>query len=156
MPVFGSKRQTTPPNTTAASNEQERKGSLFGRRSVDNHTDNSSVTTTTTQSQKRGGFFGIGGRNITDPMILAAGEKVTAAEQVCQWRLSSKVANTVMQAEREADRILAAARQAVVQAREHARKLELEAEEEYADFPKITFTGLMFVPQGTTGENQAG
>lgn len=115
MPVFGSKRETTPPdNTATTTNEQERKGSRFGRRSVDNRTDNSSITTTTSQGQKRGGFLGIGGKNTTDPTILAAREKVTAAEQ----------------AEREADRILAAARQAVVQAREHARKLEVEAEEE--------------------------
>jgi len=114
MPIFGPKRETTPPNNTAATNEQERKGSVFGRRSTDNRTDNSSVTTTTNQSQKRGGFMGIGGRNITDPTILAAREKVTAAEE----------------AEREADRILAAAHQAVLQAREHARKLEIEAEQE--------------------------
>ena len=86
MPVFGSKRETTPPdNTTTTTNEQERKGSRFGRRSVDNRTDNSSVTTASSQGQKRGGFLGIGGRNTTDPTILAAREKVTAAEQVCQW-----------------------------------------------------------------------
>ena len=67
----------------------------------------------TTSTRNRHSMFG-GSRQNQDPSILAARERVTNAEA----------------AEREADRALAAARTAVKEARDHARRLEHEAAEE--------------------------
>ncbi|KAK3331364.1 hypothetical protein B0H66DRAFT_95942 [Apodospora peruviana] len=59
--------------------------------------------------------FGNGSRSAEmDPSIVAARERVMSAEA----------------AERDADRAMIAARESVRQAREHVRRLELEAEEE--------------------------
>ncbi|KAK3988453.1 hypothetical protein QBC44DRAFT_102834 [Cladorrhinum sp. PSN332] len=58
--------------------------------------------------------FGNGNNVEMDPSIVAARERVMGAEM----------------AEREADRALMAARESVREAREHVRRLELEAQEE--------------------------
>ncbi|KAK5655994.1 hypothetical protein OQA88_5132 [Cercophora sp. LCS_1] len=102
--LFGGRRSPSPvPSTSTRSTASSDSGGVF-RRSTD-------------ASSHRGGLlhrsFGNGNADM-DPSIVAARERVVGAEN----------------AERQADRALMAARESVREAREHVRRLELEAEEE--------------------------
>jgi hypothetical protein len=94
---------------SARSTSPTRKGSMFSRRSP------SPVASSNSSSSTRGSFFA---RNNGDPAVNAARQKVSSAES----------------AERDAEKALVAARSAVKEAKEHARRLEREAEEEYVVF----------------------
>ncbi|KAK4197538.1 hypothetical protein QBC40DRAFT_285337 [Triangularia verruculosa] len=111
--------------------EQPKRHGLFSRhrspspaRTSNTSTRNSTSTYQTSPerarstSGNRGGLlrrsFGNGSAKDMDPSIVAARERVMGAEM----------------AEREADRALMAARESVREAREHVRRLELEAQEE--------------------------
>lgn len=113
MPLFKSRDRTpTPPPVE----DHQRKGSIFHRRSASSDVSdpvNNNDTTTKSRTGSGTGFFGVGGRG-KDPSITAAREKLRVAEE----------------REKAADQALLNARQAVAEAREHARRLELEAEEE--------------------------
>jgi hypothetical protein len=109
MPLFKSRdRSVTPP---VEEQQHTRKGSIFSRRRPEPSAngDNNSTRSGSTRSGN-GGFFGSG----KDSTIAGARQKVSIAEE----------------REKAADQALVNARQAVTEAREHARKLELEAEEE--------------------------
>ncbi|KAK4117865.1 hypothetical protein N656DRAFT_794287 [Canariomyces notabilis] len=125
--LFGSRHQSPPPSQTQAmpahrqvspDRDHHSGGGIF-RRST--NASNSTTTTTSTSSTTGGRrssllhrTFGNGNIAEMDPTIVAARERVMSAEA----------------AEREADRALIAARESVREAREHVRRLELEAEEE--------------------------
>ncbi|KAK1758043.1 hypothetical protein QBC47DRAFT_294477 [Echria macrotheca] len=109
--LFGGNRSPSPTPSSSTRNtvstqgtSPDRSGGVF-RRSTD-------------ASSHRGGIlhrsFGNGAIAELDPSIVQARERVMNAET----------------AEREADRALMAARESVREAREHVRRLELEAEEE--------------------------
>ncbi|CAI6338344.1 unnamed protein product [Periconia digitata] len=115
MPFFTNKETSVspPPSTTTTSPTRSR--TLFSRRRSSSPSLHSSTTTTTTTPHKRHSLLsksGFGGRE--DASIVAARERVLTAEA----------------AEREADRALFAAKAAVREARDHVRRLELEAAEE--------------------------
>jgi hypothetical protein len=105
MPLFktSERRSVTPPGEDE---QQPHKGSIFSRRS-------DSVLDGDTNNKRTGSMRSANGRWTKDPSIAAAREKVRIAEE----------------GEKAADKALDHARQAVADAREHARKLELEAEE---------------------------
>ncbi|KAK4445348.1 hypothetical protein QBC34DRAFT_164799 [Podospora aff. communis PSN243] len=135
--LFGSRRsqETAPPVQQPVHEERPKRHGLFGSRrspspSPTSSTRNTSSTRRTSPdrdggifrrstdaSSSRGGIlhrsFGNGNADI-DPSIVQARERVMMAET----------------AEREADRALMAARESAREAREHVRRLELEAEEE--------------------------
>ncbi len=104
--------------------EPARKHGLFGSR---HHSPNRATSTatrstrssvSTTSPDRRSGLlhrsFGNGNNDDMDPSIIQARERVLGAEN----------------AEREADRALMAARESTREARQHVRKLELEAQED--------------------------
>ncbi|OIW31267.1 hypothetical protein CONLIGDRAFT_669066 [Coniochaeta ligniaria NRRL 30616] len=125
--LFSSRQEPAP----VVQQQQPKKHGLFGHRdpspvsshsaSSYNNTTNNGYTTSpqrhsTDASGKRhsGLLSKFGGGDHMDPSIVQARERVIGAEA----------------AEREADRALMAARESVRNAREHVRRLELEAEEE--------------------------
>jgi len=132
MPLFGSKK-TPPPQTittTTTHHPQKRSSGMFGSRKSQ-----PVEPVTTTSPTRSGGLLGRhheqpaavqnghghnsngGGllsRHHEDTSIVAARERVMQAER----------------AERDADKALIAARAAVKSAREHVKRLELEAKEE--------------------------
>jgi len=132
--LFGSRRQEAAPVAAAQPVHEERpkRHGLFGRSpspSPSSSTRNTSSTRRTSPDRDGGIFrrstdassnrgilhrsFGNGNADL-DPSIVQARERVMLAEG----------------AEREADRALIAARESVREARDHVRRLELEAEEE--------------------------
>ncbi|KAK4102313.1 hypothetical protein N658DRAFT_506500 [Parathielavia hyrcaniae] len=118
--LFGSRHQSPPPSQATNSSrgaysvspDRDRSGSggVF-RRSTDASHNGSS-------QRSSGGLlhrtFGNGNRNDLDPSIVHAQERLRGAQA----------------AETEADRALMAARESVREAREHVRRLEVEAQEE--------------------------
>ena len=132
--LFGSRRsQEVAQPVQPVYEERPKKHGLFGRRSPSpspsSSTRNTSSTRRTSPDRDGGIFrrstdasshrgilhrsFGNGNADL-DPSIVHARERVMVAET----------------AEKEADRALMAARESVREAREHVRRLELEAEEE--------------------------
>ena len=133
--LFGSKREPAPV-PEPVHEERGKKHGLFGSRRSPSPSPSSSTRHTTSTSRtspdrdSSGGVlrrstdasnrgilhrtFGNGSIGDVDPSIVQARERVMGAEM----------------AEREADRALMAARESVREAREHVRRLELEAEEE--------------------------
>ncbi|KAK0654851.1 hypothetical protein B0T16DRAFT_383863 [Cercophora newfieldiana] len=134
--LFGSRRsqEVAPAPVQPVHEERPKRHGLFGGRrspspSPSSSTRNTSSTRRTspdrdggifrrsTDASSRGGIlhrsFGNGNADL-DPSIVQARERVMGAEA----------------AERDADRALIAARESVREAREHVRRLELEAEEE--------------------------
>ncbi|KAK1828587.1 hypothetical protein QBC39DRAFT_374492 [Podospora conica] len=119
--LFSSKRDSAPPPAPAP---EPKKHGLFGSRRSPSPVSSSSTRRTSSTSRTSperhsgGGIlhrsFGNGSGRGVDPSISQARERVMGAEL----------------AEREADRALMAARESVREAREHVRRLELEAEEE--------------------------
>lgn len=109
MPLFKTRDRATTPPPAPVDDHPTRKGSIFHRQSPS--TDTSDTTQSSTRSNTGSSLFG---RSQADPSIAGAREKVRFAEE----------------REKAADQALVHARQAVADAREHARKLELEAEEE--------------------------
>ncbi|KAG8748627.1 hypothetical protein FRC10_000018 [Ceratobasidium sp. 414] len=131
MPLFGGRKSTdtsaapaaTPP-ATATNDTPRRSRSMFGRR----RSSASSVSSAESETRRRGsrssnsgrrGFLGRGSRKSDplvdkDPTVMAARQKLTAAEE----------------AEHEADRALEASRRAVLAARDHCKQLETQAIEE--------------------------
>ena len=113
MPLFKHQRarsRSVSPPIDPEEEQPTRKRSIFSRRSDlavnnDNHSTSSSSV-----FPGNGSFFGRG----NDPGVAAAREKLRIAEE----------------GEKAADQALIHARQAVTEAREHARRLEAEAEEE--------------------------
>ncbi|KAK3367325.1 hypothetical protein B0T24DRAFT_388191 [Lasiosphaeria ovina] len=103
--LFGSRRSPspTPTHTTTGSRES----------GLNRHSTDASHTSSGHRSLLQR-TFGNGSMGEMDPSIVQARERVMSAET----------------AERDADRALLAARESVRQAREHVRRLELEAEEE--------------------------
>lgn len=97
-------------DTSPVAPTESRRTGLFGSR---HHSTSPSThsTTSSTTTKSHGSFLH---RNREDPSISAAREQVVLAET----------------AERDADRALVAARQAVRDAREHVKRLEAEAKEE--------------------------
>lgn len=135
MPFFSRSepaQQPVQPAPQPVYEEQPKKHGLFSRHrspsparttsTSTRHTNSTYQTSpergTRSSSGSRGGLlrrsFGNGSANEMDPSIVAARERVMSAEM----------------AEREADRALMAARDSVREAREHVRRLELEAQEE--------------------------
>lgn len=123
--LFGSKRESVPPPAAQPVYEERgKKHGLFGSRRSPSPSPSSSTRRTTSTSRtspdRSSGSgilhrsFGNGSGRGVDPSITQARERVMGAEV----------------AEREADRALIAARESVRAAREHVRRLELEAEEE--------------------------
>ncbi|KAF1849660.1 uncharacterized protein K460DRAFT_349829 [Cucurbitaria berberidis CBS 394.84] len=115
MPLFGSRREPTPPPVTTA---PARKPSLFHRRRSSSpslrdqrHSTTHHNTTHTTSPKRTSGMFN---RSSGDPSIHAAKQSLLQAET----------------AEREADRALFAAKNAVRDARANMARLEREAAEE--------------------------
>lgn len=117
--LFGSRRHSPTPATNGAVNGTHAvpAGAAAGTTPVRRSTD---ATSLSTNSSHRGSLlrrsFGNGNNNLEemDPTIVQARERVMGAEA----------------AEAEADRALMAARESVREAREHVRRLELEAQEE--------------------------
>ncbi|KAG9100390.1 hypothetical protein FRC06_004166 [Ceratobasidium sp. 370] len=131
MPLFSGRKSmdanaapaTTAPATTT-DDTPRRSRSMFGRR----RSSASSVSSVDSETRRRGsrssssgrrGFLGMGSRKSgslvdKDPAVMAARQKLTAAEE----------------AEREADRALEASRRAVLAARDHCKQLETQAIEE--------------------------
>jgi len=117
MPLFGSKKSDSSVEQTPV--EPERKGSIFSKRSSTsaNNTTNNHATTTATNGNGAGngnGHRSFFGGSSKDPSVTAARERVKLAEQ----------------AEKAADVALLEARKAVTEARDHVRRLELEADED--------------------------
>ncbi|KAK0749028.1 hypothetical protein B0T18DRAFT_96420 [Schizothecium vesticola] len=120
--LFGSKRDSVPPPAPQPVHEERgKKHGLFGSRRSPSPSPSSSTrrtSTSRTSPDRSSGIlhrsFGNGSVRGVDPSITQARERVMGAEM----------------AEREADRALLAARESVREAREHVRRLELEAEEE--------------------------
>lgn len=103
--LFGSHRDPSPGTTAsnASYNGTNRNGY------------SNSPTRNSAEGKRHSGLLSkFGSNDRTDPSIVQAREQVLSAEA----------------AEREADRALMAAREAVRNAREHVRRLEIEAEEE--------------------------
>jgi hypothetical protein len=114
MPLFGHHREPVeetpdvPPKEAVVEREPSRRSTLFGRRrSVESAT---TTATTGSTSPRRGVLT----REREDESITAARQRVAGAEL----------------AEREADRALLQAREAVREAREHIKLLEREAAEQ--------------------------
>ncbi|MCJ1306730.1 hypothetical protein MMC25_000373 [Agyrium rufum] len=109
MGLFGNKDTTTTthPQTTTTTTDNRKSGFFNNNR-------NSAATTTTVDHHNNTKSHGFLHRNTEDSSITAARERIVQAEQ----------------AERNADRALMEARAAVKAAREHCRRLELEAAEE--------------------------
>lgn len=120
--LFSSRQEPAP-----VVQQQPKKHGLFGHRDpspVSSHSASSYNNGYTTSPQRHstdasgkrhsGLLSKFGGSDHMDPSIVQARERVLSAEA----------------AEREADRALIAARESVRNAREHVRRLELEAEEE--------------------------
>ena len=107
--ILGSLRHRDPSPTPTDATHTTR--STTSRHSADVVDDGSSVGKRRSLLHRS---FGNGSGIEMDPSIVAARERVMSAEA----------------AERDADRALMAARESVRQAREHVRRLELEAEEE--------------------------
>ncbi|KAH3917224.1 hypothetical protein HBI56_120680 [Parastagonospora nodorum] len=108
MPIFGSRREPSPPPAAP------QKTSMFSRRrssSPHRTSTHHSHTTTTTSPKLTSGMFS---RSSHDPSITAATQSLRQAEA----------------AERDADRALLVAKNAVREAREHVHRLEREAAEE--------------------------
>ncbi|KAK5070180.1 hypothetical protein LTR64_002017 [Lithohypha guttulata] len=134
MPLFGRKHEATPtqpaPVTTTSHHRQTTQtssprtgGGLFHRRRSSSSLSSSDLEhnpagrRSSRLSKSGGGMGGLFSRGSTaheDPSIMAARERVQAAER----------------AERDADFALQQARNSVRDAREHVRRLELEAEAE--------------------------
>jgi len=134
--IFGSRHSQEVAPAPAPQPVQEERGKrhgLFGSRRSPSPSPSSStrntVSTSRTSPDRSGGVFRrstdaskgsilhrsfSNGNAEVDPSIVAARERVMSAET----------------AEREADRALMAARESVREARDHVRRLELEAEEE--------------------------
>lgn len=115
MPLFG--RRAAEPvatTTTTAPGTSNRRSGLFGRGQTTSHSTAGHTTTTagtTATGHQHGGLLH---RHQEDGSIVAARDRVNAAEH----------------AEREADRALLLARNAVREARAHVKRLEIEAGEE--------------------------
>lgn len=128
--LFSRHAEPAPRQQSAYEEQPAKKHGLFGGR---HHSPNRDLSTTTRSTRSsvsstspdrtnghgsRGGLlhrsFGNGNRDAMDPSILQARERVMSAEN----------------AEREADRALMAARESTREAREHVRRLELEAKED--------------------------
>lgn len=115
MPLFSRRDPTPPPTTTTTS--PARKPSLFSRRRSSSpslhdkrhstHHSHHTTTTTSTSPKRTSGMFG---RSSHDPSITAATQSLRQAEA----------------AERDADRALYVAKNAVREAREHVHRLERE------------------------------
>jgi hypothetical protein len=112
MPLFGHREPVetapdVPPEEVVAEQEPSRRGTLFGRRrSIE-----STATATTASTTSRRSVLT---RDREDASITAARQRIAGAEV----------------AEKEADRALLQAREAVREAREHVKRLEYEAAEE--------------------------
>ncbi|KAK3372230.1 hypothetical protein B0H63DRAFT_527081 [Podospora didyma] len=133
MPLFSRHPEPAPEPEPVVVHEERKRHSLFGSRRSPSPTP-TTATNSTRNSANDGGVlrrstdashssghrsllqrtFGNGSIAEMDPSIVQARERVMSAEA----------------AERDADRALIAARESVRIAREHVRKLELEAEEE--------------------------
>ena len=126
MPFF-SRHAEPAPEPAPVHEERPKRHSLFGRRSPSpppsGATSSRKTASSYNTSPERSGSgargllhrsFGNGTPAGADPSIAEARERVMQAET----------------AEREADRALMAARESVRQARDHVRRLEMEAEEE--------------------------
>jgi hypothetical protein len=113
---------------------------MFRRRS----TSSERVSRNNSANTRGSGFTGIFGGNHNngnvhhDPSILAARQKVSDAEQ----------------AERAADRALASARNAVREAKEHVKRIEREAKEEYVLFCILVPQSSYLLVQSCTCQSQ--
>ncbi|KAF3396607.1 hypothetical protein DPV78_007414 [Talaromyces pinophilus] len=107
-------RHDTSPSASATAPTESRRTGLFGSRRHSTSPSAHSTTTTSSTTKSHSGLLHRGATNHEDPSISAAREQVVLAET----------------AERDADRALVAARQAVRDAREHVKRLEAEAKEE--------------------------
>ncbi|KZZ89368.1 hypothetical protein AAL_07667 [Moelleriella libera RCEF 2490] len=120
MPLFSTRRTTSPERMTAPAVEPDRKHGIFHRNKSPTGTESSTSTHSRTSSassgRHKGGFLhkAIGRDDGVDPGILQARERVMDAED----------------AEAQADRALEQARLRVREAREHMKRVELEAKEE--------------------------
>ena len=103
MPLFGSKREAAPP-------PQPQKHSMFSRRRSTSPVRDTRHSTSTHTTRTSGMFS----RGSGDPSIASAKQSLMNAEA----------------AERDADRALFVAKNAVREAREHVHRLEKEAAEE--------------------------
>ncbi|KAJ4298354.1 hypothetical protein N0V88_003383 [Collariella sp. IMI 366227] len=111
--LFGNRHNSparAPPTTTATTH---------GTHGIHGSRRSSSLSSSSPDRGRTGGGllsrgFGSGSHSGIDPSILAARERVMSAEA----------------AEREADRAMIAARESVREARDHVRRLELEAKED--------------------------
>lgn len=121
MPLFGRKAEPVPAQQTPAHNYNTRTstssrgsaGGLFRRRRSDSSLSSSDIEQPRRTSTLRSGGLGGGlfNRKSEDPSIAAARDRVQAAEA----------------AERDADYALQQARNSVREAREHVKRLEIEA-----------------------------
>ena len=110
MPLFGKdKTETTSPPPASTRTPTSSKPGIFGRRR------SSTPEALPAKSSNHGGLSGLLHRDKEDPSITQARQRVSDAEE----------------AERQADRALAQAKVAVREAREHVKRLEAEAAEEY-------------------------
>jgi hypothetical protein len=107
-------RHDTSPSASATAPTESRRTGLFGSRRHSTSPSAHSTTTTSSTTKSHSGLLHRSATNHEDPSISAAREQVVLAET----------------AERDADRALVAARQAVRDAREHVKRLEAEAKEE--------------------------
>ncbi|GAD94028.1 conserved hypothetical protein [Paecilomyces variotii No. 5] len=115
MGLFGrhsTEKDVPPQRTEQHHNQEQRHSSLFSHRSSGSSSHAPAPASNSTNNGSNG--RSLLHRNHEDPSIAAARERVAGAEA----------------AEREADKALAAARQAVRDAREHVKRLEHEAAEE--------------------------
>lgn len=124
MPLFGRKAEPVPAqqapvqnhyNTRTSTSSRNSAGGLFRKRRSNSSLSSSDYEQPRRSSTLRSGGGGLGGglfsRNKEDPSIVNARERVAAAES----------------AEREADFALQQARNSVREAREHVKRLEMEA-----------------------------
>ena len=100
------------------------------------HSTSSDGSRLSSGSRRSGGFLH---RNQEDPSISDARQRVASAEA----------------AEREADRALVQARTAVRDAREHIKRIEMEAAEEYVILQSSCKSIATNMSQGSSCENQA-
>lgn len=113
MPLFGRHQEEYEPEPVVE--EPKRSSSIFHRNRAESVSPSersmSTVSSTPSHSSRNRGFLHKN-REVQDPVIAAAEQRIINAEQM----------------EREADRALINAREAVAEAREHMRQLKLEME----------------------------
>jgi hypothetical protein len=115
MPLFSRTPANVETHPPPVVEEPRRHNTLFSRRrSTSPSLDSSTSLTHDRHNHTKNHTGGLLHRNTEDPSISSARERVLAAEN----------------AEREADRALKAAKVAVREAREHAKRLEKEAAED--------------------------